>query len=106
MSDTPQPQPAQDLVKLGEVPNEVLQAVNGMRTRAQALTLELGRLEMRKVQLVHEVNRLENSAQGLLRSEADRIGIPEGTPWQLTPEGHAMVTAEVQQSLEESSKGD
>ena len=95
------------LVKLGEIQPEVLQAITGMRERVQDLTNELGRMELRKLKIVHEVNRLENSTQGMLRSEAEQVGIPEGVPWQLTPEGHIMVVPEVSAALSgEAPSGD
>lgn len=105
MSDAenkPKPQPP---IRVGDVPAEILTAVNGMRGRVQALTVELGRLELQKSQYIAEIRRLESSANGMLRSEAERLGIPEGTPWQLTPEGHAMVSAESAAALKETPQG-
>jgi len=90
--------PTLNLVEIGDVPKEVVDAVNSMRGRANTITMELGRMEARKFHLIHELNRLETSAQGLLRSEGDRLGIPEGTPWQLTPEGKALAPLSVKEA--------
>lgn len=83
-----------DFVEVGEVPQEILQAVNAMKNREAALLMELGRLEVRKADLLAEVKHLEKQAQGLLQSEADRLGIAKGAPWKLTPEGKALAAVE------------
>lgn len=79
-----------DFVEVGEVPQEILQAVNAMKSREAALLMELGRMEARKADLLAEVKHLEKQAQGLLQSEADRLGIAKGAAWKLTPEGKAL----------------
>lgn len=84
------PQQPVNLIEVGEVPPEILAGIQGMRQRTAELLQELGRLELRKTSVVHEIHRLENQTQTLLRQEADKFGIPQGTPWQLTPEGKAL----------------
>lgn len=85
----PNPSP-NNFVEVGEVSPEVMSGVNAMRQRTAELLHEIGRLEMQKSNLMQEIRRLENQSQTLLRQEATRIGIPEGSPWQLTPEGKAL----------------
>tara|TARA_R110000824_G_scaffold29497_7_gene98157 strand:+ start:525 stop:827 length:303 start_codon:yes stop_codon:yes gene_type:complete len=80
------------LVEIGEIPAEVLSAIGGMRERTTNLHVELGKMEVRKAKLIVEISRLEDSAQRMLQSEADRMGIPRGVSWQLTPQGKANVS--------------
>lgn len=74
----------------GVLPPEVLNAVSSMQSRSAELLSEIGRLELRKSQLLDELKHLEKQARGLLNQEATRLGIPTGTPWQLTPTGEAI----------------
>ena len=67
----------------GTVAPEIISAVGGMQDRTQELFREIGRLELRKSQILDEVKHLDKQARGLLNQEAVRMGIPAGTPWQL-----------------------
>jgi hypothetical protein len=77
-------------IEVGEVGLEMVNAVNTMRARANHILVEVGRIESRKLSLLHELNRLESQSQSLLKAEATRMGIPDGSPWQLTPQGKAL----------------
>ena len=81
------------MTEVGAVAQEVVAGVQAMHQRRQELLLEMGRMEIKKSNMIHELRRLENQSQALLRQEAERLGIPEGVPWQLTPDGKAL-TAE------------
>jgi hypothetical protein len=37
---------------------------------------------------------MEKQSQNMLREEALRMGIPEGSDWQMTTDGRAMATGE------------
>ena len=82
-------------VLVGDVPLEIMNAVTSIKNREVQALQELGRLRVREHELVHELKRLEAQAQGLLKSESTRLGIPEGAPWQLTPDGKALVPPQV-----------
>jgi hypothetical protein len=82
-------------VEVGEIPPEIFNAVQAIKNREAAIHQAIGRLEMQKLDMVTELKRLEKQSQGLLQSEAERLGIPEGTPWQLTPERKALAPAGV-----------
>lgn len=89
-TETPTPEaPSDGMTEVGVVAKEVVAGVQGMQQRKTELMLELARMEMKKSNMIHELRRLENQSQALLRQEADRLGIPEGVPWQLTPDGKA-----------------
>lgn len=77
--------------EIGSVEKEVISAVTAMRARATQIVNEIGQMEIRKLNLAHELNRLENQSSSLLKAEALRLGIPEGAAWQLTPEGKALL---------------
>ena len=78
----------------GELAPEVLTAVSQLRTRSEALVAEIGRMEVHKTALSHEAVEVNQKAQNLLQQEAQRLGIPNGTSWRLTPEGVAMAVEE------------
>ncbi len=75
----------------GEVSPEILNAVTQLRARSESLVAEIGRMEIHKVAMAKEVMELNDKAGSLLQQEAQRLEIPEGTSWRLTPEGHAMM---------------
>jgi len=85
-----------EMVEVGVVAPEIVSGVQAMRTRTATLLQEVGRLEMSKANMLNEIRRLENQSQTLLRQEAEKLGIAEGTPWQLTPEGKALIPTSAQ----------
>jgi hypothetical protein len=70
---------------------EVMGAINQLRQRSELMVSELGRLEVRKMSLVSEINLLNNKASTLLKQEGERLGIPAGAEWRVTPEGNVIV---------------
>tara|TARA_Y100000389_G_scaffold186728_1_gene207405 strand:+ start:830 stop:1009 length:180 start_codon:yes stop_codon:yes gene_type:complete len=55
------------------------------------LTSEIGRLEIRKGAILNEITSLNEKGTALLRQEGDRLGIPAGAEWTVTPEGVVTV---------------
>jgi len=92
--------PALGPVMVGDVPMEIMNAVTSIKNREVQALQELGRLHIRQHELVNELKRLEGQAQGLLKSESTRLGIPDGAPWQLTPEGQAMVPPQIHEMMQ------
>lgn len=78
----------------GQVAEETVNAVAQMRERANLLLREMGKMEFQKIQMVQEISNLENKTNSMLKLEADRLEIPEGQPWSLTPEGEAIALEE------------
>lgn len=70
---------------------EVMAAINQLRQRSELMVSELGRLEVRKMSLVNEVSNLNSKASALLKQEGERLGIPAGAEWRVTPEGNVIV---------------
>ena len=70
---------------------EILGAVNQLRQRAEMLTSEIGRIEIRKGAILNEITNLNEKATVLLRQEGERLGVPAGAEWMVTPEGVVTV---------------
>jgi len=70
---------------------EILGAVNQLRQRAELLVAEIGRMEVRKGAILSEITTLNEKASTLLRQEGERLGIPAGAEWQISPEGKVAV---------------
>lgn len=77
---------------LTEEENNMLMA---FRQRANQITAEIGALEVRKARLIGAVSNVEAQANQLLQEVAQRLGIPQGQSWQVTPEGEVIVTENV-----------
>lgn len=90
METHPEDKMADEIQDFGELPAEIIGAIEQMRARVHALTFEIGKMETRKLGMVEEIRHLEHQAQGMLQDEAKKLNIPEGTVWQLTPEGRAV----------------
>ncbi len=78
----------------GDLAPEIMNGVQALRAQTNNLLMEIGRVEIHKARLSQEVYRLDEEATRLLKGEAQRLGIPEGTPWRMTPEGKAMAVKE------------
>lgn len=74
----------------GKVREHVSTRISEMRSRTSAMIIEIGQLEVRKAALLTEIQALEADASAILAAEATRMGIPEGRPWQILPNGVAV----------------
>ena len=73
---------------------EEITNLNALRQRVNALGAEIGGMEIRKARLIGAVSAAESQANQLLQSVADRLEIPEGKTWQVTPEGKVHLPEE------------
>jgi len=73
---------------------EIMNAINQIRQRSEMLVSEIGRMEVRKSAIVAEITDLNGKATTLLRQEGERLGIPAGAAWRVTPEGTAVIQAD------------
>lgn len=87
MTDEQTASPNDDLT----VAPEVLQALYQMQAHGDQLAAEIGRLEIRKTDLVGQIKDLNQRASELLRQEGQRLGLPSGASWKVTPEGKAVL---------------
>jgi len=85
--DTP-PEVNEELDSAAEslTPQEV-QAINTLRQRGSQVTMEIGNLEIRKARLLSSMSALEEQAQAILMEAGKRLGIPDGQPWHVNPDG-------------------
>jgi len=77
--------------EFGSVETETLQQLNSLRQAAKDITSEIGNIEIRKARLIGSLGEVETRAQTLLTDEGKRLGIPDGTPWQVTSEGRVVI---------------
>jgi len=64
--------------------------ISQLRQNATQLLNSLGQLELRRSRLVSLVERNEAQAQQVLLQARDRLGIEEGTPWQVQEDGQIL----------------
>lgn len=75
---------------LGQVEETTISQLNSLRQAAKDLSAEIGNIEIRKARMIGSMGEIEQRANELLMAEAKRLNIPEGTAWQVTPEGKAV----------------
>lgn len=61
------------------------------QARAQQLVLEIGKLEVAKVRKIGELSVVENSSQVMIREIKEQFAIPDGTSWQVLPDGSIKI---------------
>ena len=87
---------------LGNLEAKEQETLNGLRQNAQLLVGEIGQIEVRKARLLGALSDVESRAQSELEKIGKRLGVPEGKPWQVTPEGKAILVTEAAGSGESS----
>lgn len=87
----------------GNVDTAVLQQLNSLKKAAQDVTTEVGNIEVRKARLIGSLGEIESRAQHLLTEEGKRLGIPEGTAWQVTGEGEVILSQQTEVEQNESA---
>jgi hypothetical protein len=76
---------------VGDLSEQAQIAIAAIQRQQVDIQGQLGQLTIREHQLVANMNNLQNQAKRILDSEAVRLGIPKGKPWQVTPEGKARL---------------
>ena len=79
-------------LSLTEQENNML---NALRQRATQLSNEIGNIEIRKARLIGAVSQAEAKANELLQDVAERLEIPQGQSWQVSPDGSIVLTEQV-----------
>lgn len=77
----------QDPTLVGSLTQQEMQAISTLRQQGSQVTLEIGNLEVRKARLLGTLSNLEVQAQNLLNEAGKRLGVPDGTPWNVNPDG-------------------
>ena len=87
-------EPPVDPSILGKMEAQEQGQLGFLRQRADQLTLEIGQLEVRKARLLGALDETEQRAQQVLTGVAKRLGIAEGTPCRIHPDGTIRITSE------------
>jgi hypothetical protein len=74
-----------DLAK--KLTEEETREITGLHRQAQELVHAVGQTEVRKAKLLAQLSDVEERAQGVMNSVGARLGLPQGVPWQITPDG-------------------
>jgi len=74
---------------IGTLEQAEVQALASLRQTSQNLLMEIGQLEVRKVQMVSSLNTIDKRAQGLMAAASERFGLdPEAKhQWSVMPDG-------------------
>jgi len=89
MSDTTTDNNDDSLI-VGELSEQALKILHSLQASSENSVTEIGRLEVRKAQLIGNINTLNQRAQEILKAEGTRLGIEDGTPWQVV-DGKARI---------------
>ena len=79
---------------VGSLEESELATLTTLRVSARDIVQELGQMEVRKARMLGSVHDIERRAQDLLNKVGERLNIPEGQKWQVTPEGDAELMVE------------
>jgi hypothetical protein len=64
-----------------------MSTISQLRQNANQLLNQLGQLELRKTRIAFQIERNEAQAQEVVSGARDRLGISEGSPWQIQEDG-------------------
>ena len=74
-------------VEVGALTEEEMSTISQLRQNANQLLNQLGQLELRKTRIAFQIERNEAQAQEVVSGARDRLGISEGSPWQIQEDG-------------------
>jgi hypothetical protein len=93
----------QNAKQVGELTEEELNLFAQSRNVATQLIQQLGAIELRKSRIVAQINANEQSAQELLASARERVGLDLTTPWQIRDDGAIFAISSDEESSSEES---
>ena len=65
--------------------------ITGLHRQAQELVHAIGQTEVRKAKLLTQLSDVEEKAQVVMNSVGARLGLPQGVPWHITPDGNIVL---------------
>lgn len=65
--------------------------ITGLHRQAQEIVHAIGQTEVRKAKLLSQLSDVEEQAQGVMNSVGVRLGLPQGVPWHITPDGNVVI---------------
>lgn len=90
MIDTP-PEVAnvqnEDPTVRGKLTDAESMALGQLRRQGQQTQMQIGEVEIHKARLLGNMADLESQAQRIMTEAGKRLGIPDGTPWSVSPDG-------------------
>lgn len=89
MTQTPKPQQAP--VVVGDLTAEEFQQLAALREQSEGIVHQIGLNRVAEQRLMQQLQQTERQAQVTLNKAGARLGIPDGTPWQVTGEGKAVM---------------
>lgn len=90
MNENTPPEVADDQVDdsiVGSMTEQELGAIGLLRRQGQQTQMQIGEIEVHKFRLLANMNDLENQAQRIMNEAGKRLGIPDGKPWTVAPDG-------------------
>jgi len=76
---------------IGDLLPEELQKLAELRNQSEQILRQLGLNRLGEQRLLQQMQITERNAQMVLNQAGARLGIAEGTPWQVTGEGKAIM---------------
>ena len=80
---------ANDVAK--KLTEEESKEIAALHRQAQEIVHAIGQTEVRKAKLLSQLSEVEERAQGIMNSVGARLGLQQGVPWQITPDGNVVV---------------
>lgn len=87
--------PQMDSLILGDLTAEELQHLTQLRQQSDQIVHQIGLNRVAEQRLMQQLSQMERSAQTVLSQAGARIGIPDGTPWQVSSEGKAIMAVPI-----------
>jgi hypothetical protein len=75
----------------GHLSPERMKDMQSLRQRGKEVVTEIGMLDVRKMRLYVTLSDIEAQGEVLMKEEAIRVGVPDGTPFQVDPKGGILV---------------
>jgi len=93
---------------IGELLPQELQQLTALRQQSEQIVHQIGLNRVAEQRLMQQLQQAERTAQAVLNQTGSRLGIPDGTAWQVTGDGKAIFVgpppAEVAQPAEAPAK--
>lgn len=80
---------ASDIAK--KLTGEESKEIQSLHRQAQEFVHAIGQAEVRKAKLLSQLSDVEERAQGVMNSIGARLGLPQGVPWHITPDGEVVL---------------
>lgn len=85
--DAPAEKPPTDPSVIGRLTPEEQGAMMRIRAESQQLLAKAGEHDLLKLRIMARIEELDEQGQKIISSITERLGLPEGTPWQGLQDG-------------------